>query len=33
MCLLLEKARKDYDTAVYMQKLNDEYTQSTTKFL
>ena len=25
MCLLLEKARKDYDTAVYMQKLNDEY--------
>ena len=25
MCLLLEKARKDYDTAVYMQKINDEY--------
>lgn len=25
MCLLLEKARKDYDTAVYMQKLNDKY--------
>lgn len=24
MCLLLEKARKDYDTAIYMQKVNDE---------
>jgi HEPN domain-containing protein len=24
MCLLLEKAKKDYDTAIYMQKVNDE---------
>ena len=25
MCLLLEKAHKDYDTVLAMQKLNDEY--------
>lgn len=24
MCLLLEKARKDYDTVICMQKVNDE---------
>lgn len=25
MCLLLEKARKDYDTVIYMQKINSKY--------